>query len=141
MEDLFDLQRFVLAQSKDYKSAVAELRAGSKIGHWMWYIFPQIAGLGYSSMSLRFAIRSLSEAEAYIAHPILGERLKQCTQILLDLHQSNADEIFGPIDALKFRSSMTIFSKCTMRSALFQGALDYFFNGKPDVKTLKILRH
>ena len=139
MEDPFDLHRFVEAQSVEYNSILGELEAGSKQGHWMWYIFPQISGLGSSSMSQRFAISSLSEAQAYLEHSTLGGRLQECTRIVLTANRSSADEIFGQIDALKFRSCMTLFSKCSKNSTIFRLALEHFFNGEADARTLQIL--
>src|SRR6201993_634326 len=110
-DDPYDLQRFVAAQDAGgtYRHALAELRRGRKTSHWMWFVFPQIAGLGHSAMAQRYAIGSLAEAQAYLAHPVLGPRLRERTEILIALRQTDAQAIFGDIDAVKFRSSMTLF--------------------------------
>src|SRR5215813_3869347 len=111
MDDPYNLERFVAAQDADgtYQNALAELRAGNKSGHWMWFVFPQIAGLGQSPTSRRYAIGSLAEARAYLRHPLLGPRLLECAAILLGTHRRTAEQIFGGIDATKLRSSMTLF--------------------------------
>src|ERR1700761_5874520 len=111
MADPFDLQRFVDAQAPVYDAVRRELKAGRKQSHWMWFIFPQIAGLGQSPMSIRFAIASLDEAKAYLAHSILGPRLRECAQLTFEVQSKTAREIFGSIDAVKFRSSMTLFAR------------------------------
>src|SRR5215210_102553 len=131
MNDPYNLIRFVLAQDtrETYGSAVAELRAGRKTGHWMWFVFPQIAGLGMSSMSRRFAISSLEEARQYLAHPILGPRLEECARILTELSPGTAEDIFGSIDAMKLRSSMTLFARAAPESPLFGEVLDRYFDG------------
>src|SRR5688572_30698624 len=107
----FDLDRFVAAQEGVYRSALDELRAGRKTGHWMWFVFPQVAGLGSSDMSRRYAIGSLAEARAYLAHPILGARLRECARALLAVRGRGAEAILGDIDARKLRSSMTLFHR------------------------------
>src|SRR5215471_9212246 len=111
MASPYQLERFVDAQDLNgiYEQALSELRAGRKVGHWMWFIFPQIAGLGHSSMSQKFAISSLTEAQAYLRHPILGPRLTRCAQAVMDINGKSATDIFGGIDAMKLRSSMTLF--------------------------------
>src|SRR3712207_4687166 len=135
MTDPFDLQRFVDAQAGTYARALAELRAGRKSGHWMWFVFPQIAGLGHSETSRRYAISSLDEARAYLAHPVLGPRLREIAGALLELTGNpSAQEIFGPIDTLKLRSSMTLFSRAAPGEPIFQSVLDRFFGGTPDPK-------
>src|SRR5271165_7208327 len=111
MTDPFNLQRFVEAQAPVYHEVCRELRAGRKESHWMWYVFPQIAGLGQSPTSVRFAISSLGEARAYLAHPVLGPRLRECAEFVLEVEGGTAREIFGSIDEVKFRSSMTLFVK------------------------------
>ncbi len=111
MADPFNLERFVDAQASIYQQARRELEAGRKQSHWMWFIFPQIAGLGQSTMAIRFGVASLDEAKAYLAHPVLGPRLGECARLVFDLEGGNAREIFGPIDAMKFRSSMTLFAQ------------------------------
>ncbi len=132
-----DLERFVLAQDAGgtYADAVAELRAGRKLGHWMWFVFPQIAGLGLSQMSRRYAIASLDEAHQYLAHPILGERLGECAGILTELNGKNAQEIFGAVDAMKLRSSMTLFARAAPESPLFRAVLEQYFGGVADEAT------
>ena len=136
-----DLERFVTAQDSNgtYTSALSELRAGRKAGHWMWFVFPQVAGLGRSEMSRRYAIASLEEARAYLAHPVLGERLEQCARVLVDLHSRTADEIFGPVDAIKLRSSMTLFARAAPQSPLFRDVLDRYFGGIADDATDALL--
>ncbi|HVA24193.1 MAG TPA: DUF1810 domain-containing protein, partial [Chloroflexota bacterium] len=113
MDDPYDLERFVAAQDEreTYEDAVAELRRGLKMSHWMWFVFPQIAGLGQSSMSRRFAISSLQEAQAYLEHPVLGPRLAECTAMLLEATGRTGEQIFGSIDAQKLHSSMTLFMR------------------------------
>src|SRR5260370_1684640 len=120
-------------------SELSELRAGRKLGHWMWYIFPQIAGLGSSSMSRRFAISSLTEAQAYLRHPILGARLTMCTQIIMGINGKGATEIFGAIDAMKLRSSMTLFMSAAPNESIFRAILNKYFNGEPDKSTIEPL--
>jgi uncharacterized protein (DUF1810 family) len=135
--NIFDLERFVRAQAGIYERVCAELRAGSKRSHWMWFIFPQIAGLGMSEMSVRFAISSLDEARAYLGHPLLGERLRECTEIVNALTNKTAENIFGYPDDMKFCSSMTLFSRAAEKDSLFQRALDKYFSGAMDAETLK----
>ena len=138
MTDPFDLDRFVTAQAGSYETALAEIRRGAKRSHWMWYIFPQIAGLGRSDMARRYAIRSLDEARAYLAHPILGARLRECVAALQDLIGLTADGVFGDIDAVKLRSSLTLFIEAGARP-LFTAALDRWFDGAKDEATLSLL--
>ena len=135
--DPYALERFAIAQDErqTYASAVAELRAGRKLGHWMWFVFPQVAGLGMSSMSRRYAISSLEEARLYLAHPILGERLEECARVLTELDGRTAEEIFGPVDAMKLRSSMTLFARAAPESPLFHAVLDRYFGGLADEAT------
>ena len=132
----YDLERFVHAQEAGgtYAAALAELRAGRKIGHWMWFVFPQIAGLGLSETSRRYAISSLDEARAYLAHPVLGERLEESARALLELDGKTATEIFGPVDAMKLRSSMTLFALAAPERPLFREVLDRYFDA-PDAAT------
>lgn len=136
MADPFNLERFVDAQAAIYDQARRELEAGGKQSHWMWFIFPQIKGLGQSAMSIRFAIASLDEAKAYLAHPVLGARLSACARLVLDLEGGSAREIFGPIDEMKFRSSMTLFARAAAGDDLFQRCLDKYFAGQEDPPTL-----
>jgi len=136
MSDPFDLQRFVEAQAHAYEQARRELEAGRKQSHWMWFIFPQITGLGQSAMSVRFAIASLDEAKAYLAHPVLGPRLKECAKLALDAPSPTARAVFGPVDEVKFRSSMTLFARAAPDEDVFQRCLDKYFAGAPDPATL-----
>jgi uncharacterized protein (DUF1810 family) len=145
----FHLERFVEAQSDVYQNVCAELRAGRKETHWMWFIFPQIRGLGSSGMAEHFAIVSLDEANAYLAHPLLGPRLAECTQLVIATEGRSVESIFGWPDDMKFRSSMTLFAACRgakapfqqapFQQAPFQQALDKFFGGEPDRRTLELL--
>lgn len=141
IEAEFALERFVAAQNQGstYAAAVAELRAGYKTAHWMWFVFPQIAGLGQSAMSARYAISSIAEARAYLAHPILGPRLIECVQILNEHSDRSAKEIFGGLDAMKLRSSVTLFAHAASDDAPFQQLLDIYFGGEPDEATERIL--
>jgi uncharacterized protein (DUF1810 family) len=134
-----DLERFVVAQQGVYDGILRELRAGRKSGHWIWFIFPQLAGLGRSSMSQHFAIGSLDEARAYIAHPVLGSRLRECTEIVLAISGRTAVEIFGSLDAMKFRSCMTLFHRTAPQDPLFALVLDRYFDGVPDAATDALL--
>ena len=122
-----------------YERAVSELRAGRKSSHWIWYVFPQIAGLGHSLMSQRFAISSLAEARAYLRHPVLGPRLRHCAQTLLSVNGKTAEEILGTLDAVKLRSSMTLFSSAAPDEPVFQAVLDKYFGGAPDQSTISRL--
>jgi uncharacterized protein (DUF1810 family) len=135
----FDLQRFIEAQARIYSTALQELRSGRKRSHWMWYIFPQIRGLGSSPMSLAYSIESKDEARAYWEHPLLGARLRECTQAVLDAQGRSAEEIFSSPDHLKFRSSMTLFDRSVQDSELFARALAKYFGGRPDPLTLSAL--
>jgi uncharacterized protein (DUF1810 family) len=136
-EDAYRLQRFVAAQDAggSYDRAVAELRAGRKTSHWMWFIFPQIAGLGYSPTAQMYAISSLGEARAYLAHPVLGARLLECATILVGLAGRTAEQIFGEVDALKLRSSITLFMHAAPGVPVFGHVLDQYFSGEPDPMT------
>jgi uncharacterized protein (DUF1810 family) len=135
--DPFELERFVAAQQGVYESAAAQLRAGRKTGHWMWFVFPQIAGLGMSAMSQRYAIASLDEARAYLAHPVLGPRLDECARILVGLEGHTAQDIFGGIDAVKLRSCMTLFARAAESGddAPYDAVLDMYFGGEADPQT------
>lgn len=141
MGDRFDLERFVTAQDQGgtYEAALAELRAGRKRSHWMWFVFPQIAGLGQSPISRRFAITSLAEAEAYLAHPVLGPRLLECARVVNELATPSAEDIFGGIDALKLRSSMTLFARACPDDPVFQRVLETYFGGAADEATDRLL--
>ena len=141
MQDQHRLQRFVDAQDDDgtYESALRELRDGRKRSHWMWFIFPQIAGLGQSPSSRRYAISSLEEARAYVEHPVLGPRLVECARALLQRTGGSARDIFGGIDAMKLRSSMTLFHRADPDNALYSEVLDRYFGGEPDEATDRLL--
>jgi uncharacterized protein (DUF1810 family) len=133
------LERFVDAQDGIYEQALAELRAGRKRSHWMWFVFPQIAGLGLSPTAQRYAISGLREARAYLAHPVLGPRLRECCRTLLELSDPDPEEVLGGIDALKLRSSMTLFARADPPEPLFTGVLDRWYGGRPDEATDRIL--
>ena len=124
------------AQAAIYEQVRREMEAGRKQSHWMWFIFPQIAGLGQSPMSIRFAVASLDEAKAYLAHPVLGARLRECAQLTLDVEAKTARDIFGGIDEMKFRSSMTLFARAASDEDLFQRCIDKYFAGASDPATL-----
>ncbi|MGI4741479.1 MAG: DUF1810 domain-containing protein [Janthinobacterium lividum] len=134
-----NLQRFLDAQANAYPPALAEIKAGRKRSHWMWYIFPQIQGLGFSEISQHYAIRDAAEAAAYIQHPVLGARLREISGELLKLPGSNAGSIFGSPDDLKLRSSMTLFGALPGADPVFQAVLDKFFASAPDSKTHQLL--
>ena len=136
-DDQYDLQRFVAAQDAGgtYDRAAAELRGGRKSSHWMWFIFPQIAGLGYSPASRMYAITGLDEARAYLAHPVLGARLIECATILTRLPGRSAEQVFGEVDALKLRSCITLFRHAAPDEPVFRQVLDQYFGGIPDPAT------
>ena len=135
-----NLDRFVAAQAPVYTRALAELTAGRKQSHWMWFVFPQLAGLGRSPMAQHYALHSLDEARSYLAHPLLGARLKECTGTVLSVTGKTAHEIFDTPDDLKFHSSMTLFSRAAPDEPLFCNALDKYFGGKEDALTLQKLQ-
>ena len=137
--DTYNLTRFVEAQSSCIDAVRAELRAGRKRTHWMWYIFPQMCGLGQSTMSEHFGLSGLAEARAYFAHPVLGPRLIECTELVLAAMPRSIEEIFGYPDNLKFHSSMTLFAEAAPGNAVFREALATFFNGERDMETLRLL--
>ena len=139
MSDIYNLQRFLDAQDSIYEEVVQELKQGRKNSHWMWYIFPQIKGLGRTSTAQKFAISSLEEAKAYLQNSILGSRLRECTQLVLDIENRDIQEIFGHPDYLKFRSSMTLFLEATKDNKIFQDALLKYFTGQADQLTLDII--
>ena len=139
MNDDYNLHRFLTAQTPVYDTVLAELRAGRKSSHWIWFIFPQIAGLGHSVLAQQFAIGSLDEAKTYLQHPTLGPRLRTCTQLVLDVNGRSAEEIFGYLDYLKFRSCMTLFLTAATDNTLFKNALLTYFDGQPNQLTLDIL--
>lgn len=137
--DPFRLERFVLAQDNIFSQVLAELEAGTKMSHWMWFIFPQIRGLGRSPISIEYAISSRDEARAYLQHPLLGPRLKDCTRLVLRAEGRSALDIFGEPDDIKFRSSMTLFAEVSNDDDIFEKALQKYFNGVPDRLTLERL--
>lgn len=134
----YDLERFVEAQDGVYEYALDELRRGRKTRHWMWYVFPQVAGLGHSAMSQRYAIGSIDEARAYLAHPVLGARLRECAAVVAAA-PAGAEAIFGGIDAVKLRSSMTLFARADPDEPAFQAVLDRHFAGAADPRTDELL--
>ena len=145
--DRYNLERFVEAQEGVFEQACAELRRGRKTGHWMWFIFPQIAGLGFSEMSREYAIRSIEEARAYLAHPVLGSRLREISQIVNGIEGKTAYQVFGSPDDMKLRSSMTLFAKATEGDLLndnlvFAEVIEKYFGGELDESTVKLMvRH
>lgn len=139
MNDVHNLNRFLEAQERDYSSALAEIKSGKKTSHWMWYVFPQLQGLGYSTTSKFYAIQDLDEAQAYLDHPLLGARLKEITTILLHLESKNAHTIFGSPDEFKLQSCMTLFSQVDKSDAsVFDEVLKQYFGGHHCSKTLKL---
>ena len=135
MSDPFSLQRFVDAQSQTYDQALAELRAGQKRTHWMWFVFPQVAGLGRSGMAQRFAISGLDEARAYLDHPVLGRRLVESARALTDLDVDDPAAVMGPVDAMKLKSSMSLFALAAPDEPVFREVLDHYFGGELDEAT------
>ena len=139
MDDAYDLRRFIDAQAPVFDTVAAELAAGRKRSHWMWFVFPQIDGLGYSAMAQRYAIGSLAEAQAYLAHPVLGERLRRCTDLLLAVEGKGITAVLGSPDDMKFRSCMTLFGLAAPDEPRFRAALARYFDGVPDRATLERL--
>ena len=139
MDDPFDLERFVTAQAPVFPTALAELTAGRKRSHWMWLVFPQLRGLGLSPTAQFFGVASLAEARAYLAHPLLGERLRRCTDAVLALKEGDLTHIFGSPDDMKFRSSMTLFARASDGEPRFGAALDRYCEGRMDERTLALL--
>ncbi len=137
--DQFELTRFISAQEMVYSRVISELRNGRKRTHWMWFIFPQIDGLGNSSTTKRYAIKSIKEAEQYLNHPILGKRLKECAEAILAIEGRSISEIFGYPDDLKLKSSVTLFSSLADSHPIFSSIIDKYFNGEQDIRTIKIL--
>ena len=142
-DDPWRLDRFTAAQDRNgsYQRAVAELRAGAKVSHWMWFVFPQVAGLGMSAMSRQYAISGAAEARAYLAHPVLGPRLRDCAEIVAGTEGRSAEAIFGPVDAVKLRSSMTLFAAAASPDSgpaadVFRAVLAKYFGGEPDEETI-----
>ena len=139
MNNDYDLERFVEAQQSDYAIALSEIKSGRKQSHWMWYIFPQVLGLGYTGTSIHYGIKNLEEATAYLEHKVLGKRLIEISTVLLSLETNDAHKIFGSPDNMKLRSCMTLFSLVPGADQVFQAVLDKFFNGQKDEKTLQLL--
>ena len=139
LDDPYDLNRFVRAQAEDYAQALAEIRRGEKRSHWMWYIFPQIEGLGFSSMSKRYAIKGLDEAKAYLEHPVLGPRLLEGAEAVMSVEGRTANEIFGSPDDLKLRSCATLFARVSPPGSVFERLLAKYYNGTEDAKTVRLL--
>lgn len=137
--DPFDLARFVAAQQGAYEAALMEVRSGAKRSHWMWFVFPQIEGLGHSPMARRYAIRNLEEAKAYLAHPVLGARLLEIAHAAVDLPETSASAIFGSPDDLKLHSCATLFGQVSAPGSVFDRLLEKFFAGEPDLATLRII--
>lgn len=140
MSDPYDLERFMAAQEGVYDVALAELRSGRKRSHWMWFIFPQLAGLGSSAMAQRYAITSIEETKAYLAHPVLGPRLIECARATLRIQGKTADEIFGTPDDLKLRSCATLFSQVSAENSVFHQIISCYFDDKSDLRTLELLQ-
>jgi uncharacterized protein (DUF1810 family) len=138
-DDLYDLDRFVQAQEGDYEQALSEIGSGQKRTHWIWYIFPQFEGLGFSTMSRQYSIKSREEAEAYLRHPVLGPRLIECFEAVLGVQNRSATEIFGTPDDLKLRSCATLFASVSPTGSVFHQLLDLYFQGVRDGKTLRLL--
>ena len=138
-KDIYNLNRFIKAQADIYESVLSELKNGHKTSHWMWFIFPQIKGLGNSTMSVKYAVNSFKEAEEYLNHPLLGKRIKECTDIVLNLNGYSAKQIFGSIDEMKLRSSMTMFNAVQQGENIFKLVLDKYFKGLEDQRSLELL--
>jgi uncharacterized protein (DUF1810 family) len=137
--DPHDLCRFVQAQAGDYDQALSEIRAGRKRSHWMWYIFPQFDGLGFSSTAQRYAIKSIPEAEAYLRHPVLGSRLEECCEAVLGVSGRSAHDIFDSPDDMKLRSCATLFARVSAPGSVFEQLLGKYYEGVPDQQTLRLL--
>lgn len=137
--DPYNLTRFLEAQEDDYDQALTEIQSGQKRSHWMWYIFPQFDGLGFSATSKRYAIKSMAEASAYLDHPVLGQRLIECVQAVLDTNGLSAYDIFGTPDDMKLRSCVTLFAQVSPPGSVFEQLLDEFFEGEADQRTLELI--
>jgi uncharacterized protein (DUF1810 family) len=137
--DPYNLERFVQAQERDFEQAVSEIRNGRKRSHWMWYIFPQFDGLGSSWTSKQYSVKSVAEAKAYLAHPILGVRLVECAEATLLVEHLSALEIFGSPDDMKLRSCATLFAYVSSEGSVFHRLLDKYFHGKPDDRTMRLI--
>ena len=141
METTYNLNRFLQAQETKYNEALAEIKKGKKQGHWMWYIFPQIAGLGFSEYNVFYAIKNREEATQYLQHPVLGKRLIQIAEAVLEINGKTANEIFGKPDDRKLQSCMTLFAQLTNADPIFQKVLDKYYQGNKDEKTLQLLNN
>jgi uncharacterized protein (DUF1810 family) len=139
MSNNYNLERFIDAQRTDYAIALSEIKGGRKESHWMWYIFPQLLGLGYTSTSISYSLKNLDEAAAYLRHEVLGKRLVEISNALLALETNDAHEVFGSPDDIKLKSSMTLFALVPGADKVFQSVLNKFFDGKQDEKTLQLL--
>ena len=139
-DDPYDLERFVVAQEGVYERALSELRGGRKQSHWMWFIFPQIDGLGFSPTARRYAIKDMEEARQYLSHPVLGKRLQECTEAVLALKGGSVSEIFGYPDDMKFKSCMTLFEQVAGTGSVFSSALDRYCRGERDAATLRLVK-
>ena len=140
MTDTHNLQRFIDAQESDYQTALDEIIRGQKQSHWMWYIFPQFDGLGFSPTSVHYAIKSRAEATAYLDHPVLGQRLRECIDVLLAASGRTAHQIFGSPDDLKLKSCMTLFARVSPEGSIFEQVLEKYYEGQQDQKTIELLR-
>ncbi len=140
MKEAYNLDRFLNAQKRDYSIALSEIQNGRKRSHWMWYIFPQVTGLGYSETSRHYAIQNLDEAAAYLGHPVLGNRLIEISTALLNLPSNNAGAVFGSPDDMKLKSSMTLFASVPGADVVFEKVLEKYFNGQKDKATINILK-
>src|SRR5438552_3226639 len=139
MVDPYDLQRFVRAQEHDYEDALSEITSGRKRSHWMWYIFPQFEGLGTSPTSKQYSVKSLSEARAFLAHPVLGPRLLACAEAAVRVDGRSAADIFGSPDDMKLRSCATLFAAVSPAGSVFHRIIDKYFHGEPDARTLRLI--
>ncbi|MFA0812409.1 DUF1810 domain-containing protein [Microbulbifer epialgicus] len=140
MAEKFNLARFVEAQRNSYETALAELQRGKKRSHWMWYIFPQIVGLGHSAMAQQYGVKTLGEAKAYLDHPQLGKRLKECCDTLLEIQDRTAHQVFGSPDDMKLKSCMTLFALASGSGNIFEKVLQKYYQGQKDPRTLEILQ-
>jgi uncharacterized protein (DUF1810 family) len=138
-DDPYDLSRFVQAQKRDYEHVLSEIRSGRKRSHWMWYVFPQVDGLGFSSLSKRYSIKSLAEASAYLAHPVLGPRLLECAEAVVSIEGRSATEIFGSPDDQKLRSCATLFACVSPPGSVFDRLLEKYYRGVRDARTIQLL--
>ena len=138
-EDPHNVRRFVDVQERDYEQALSEIRSGRKRSHWMWYVFPQFAGLGMSATSQHYAVKSLAETEAYLAHPVLGPRLMECVEAVLAIEGRSAFEILGSPDDMKLRSCATLFARVSPEASVFHRLIDKYFDGQPDARTLSLI--